>query len=245
MLSGDSPQVAAAIGADLGLATSRGAMSPTDKAAHLAALKTSGHHIAMVGDGINDAPALAHADLGIALASGTDIAAATADVTLMRGDLRLVGAVLELAGRVRRTIVENLFWAFLFNVIGMPLAAFGYLSPEFAGAAMAISSVMVIGNALRLGRWTRRRYRRYRRRTSGHGLMWMTDRRLGRWRAGGAGQGAPGEGVGVAVVILDLFGARQFKIFDMQLAAERLIGDISQLGLFDHRRLGGKAHPQC
>ena len=71
----------------------------------------------------------------------------------MRGDLRLVGAVLELAGRVRRTIVENLFWAFLFNVIGMPLAAFGYLSPEFAGAAMALSSVMVIGNALRLGRW--------------------------------------------------------------------------------------------
>lgn len=153
MLSGDSPRVAAAIGADLGLATSRGAMSPTDKAAHLAALKTTGHHIAMVGDGINDAPALAHADLGIALASGTDIAAATADVTLMRGDLRLVGAVLELAGRVRRTIVENLFWAFLFNVIGMPLAAFGYLSPEFAGAAMALSSVMVIGNALRLGRW--------------------------------------------------------------------------------------------
>ena len=153
MLSGDSPRVAAAIGAELGLATSLGAMSPADKAARLAALKAAGHHIAMVGDGINDAPALAHADLGIALASGTDIAAATADVTLMRSDLRLVGAVLDLAGRMRLTIIQNLFWAFLFNVIGMPLAAFGYLSPEFAGAAMALSSVMVIGNALRLGRW--------------------------------------------------------------------------------------------
>jgi Cu+-exporting ATPase len=153
MISGDNAGAAAAVARAVGMTEFEANVTPQDKAARVAALKQRGR-VAMVGDGINDAPALAAADLGIALGSGTDIAMHAAGVTLMRSDPRLVATAIEISRATVRKIRQNLFFAFIYNVIGIPLAAAGLLSPVFAGAAMALSSVSVVTNALLLRRYS-------------------------------------------------------------------------------------------
>ena len=156
LVSGDNRGSAQAVADQLGITDVHAEVLPGDKAGVIAALRNGlphGAKVAMVGDGVNDAPALAAADVGIAMSTGTDVAMATAGITLMRGDLSLVMAALSISQRTTAKIRQNLFWAFVYNVVGIPLAAFGYLSPVVAGAAMALSSVSVISNALLLKRW--------------------------------------------------------------------------------------------
>ncbi len=156
LVSGDNRGSAQAVADALGIAEVHAEVLPGDKAGVIAALRQGlphGARVAMVGDGVNDAPALAAADVGIAMSTGTDVAMATAGITLMRGDLSLVMAALSISQRTTSKIRQNLFWAFVYNVVGIPLAAFGLLSPVVAGAAMALSSVSVISNALLLKRW--------------------------------------------------------------------------------------------
>jgi Cu+-exporting ATPase len=156
LLSGDNRGAAEATARKLGIGDVRAEVLPADKAQVVASLRQglpAGAKVAMVGDGINDAPALAAADVGLAMATGTDVAMETAGLTLMRGDPMLVVEALALSRAVTAKIRQNLFWAFVYNVVGIPLAAFGALSPVLAGAAMALSSVSVVGNALLLRRW--------------------------------------------------------------------------------------------
>lgn len=153
MLTGDNAGAARAVAAELGIEDVRAELLPEDKARVVDELRASGHVVAMVGDGINDAPALSAADLGIAVGGGTDVAVESADVTLLRRDPVLVAATLDVSRQTYRTIRQGLFWAFIYNVLGIPLAALGLLDPVIAGAAMALSSVSVVGNALRLRRW--------------------------------------------------------------------------------------------
>jgi Cu+-exporting ATPase len=153
MLTGDNAAAARHLAGAIGLDDLRAELLPADKVHAVAELKGKGEIVAMVGDGINDAPALAAADLGIAMATGTDVAIETAGIALMRGDPLLAPAAIDLARATKRKIVQNLVWAFLFNVLGIPLAAMGGLTPIVAGAAMALSSVTVVTNALSLNRW--------------------------------------------------------------------------------------------
>lgn len=158
MVSGDNRGAAEAMARRLGLDPAAGEVRaevlPGDKAAQVAALQQQGGRVvAMVGDGVNDAPALAAADVGMAMGNGTDVAMHAAGITLMRGDPQLVAAALDISHRTVLKIRQNLFWAFAYNVAGIPLAALGYLSPVVAGAAMALSSVSVMANALLLKRW--------------------------------------------------------------------------------------------
>jgi Cu+-exporting ATPase len=153
MLSGDNPGSAHHVAAILGIDEVHAQVLPEGKAAIIAQLRSSGLRVAMVGDGINDAPALAAADIGVAMGGGTDVAMHTAGVTLMRGDPRLLVDAIDISRLTYGKIRQNLFWAFIFNVVGVPLAAFGLLNPMIAGAAMAFSSVTVISNALLLKRW--------------------------------------------------------------------------------------------
>ncbi|HRW60145.1 MAG TPA: heavy metal translocating P-type ATPase [Defluviicoccus sp.] len=153
MLSGDVARVAAAVGAALGVAEVQGGVTPDGKLKTIEELRHAGRTVAMVGDGINDAPALAGADIGIAMGSGTAVALETAGITLMRADPRLVAAALDISRATWRRIHYNLFWAFAYNVIALPLAASGHLSPELAGAAMAMSSLSVVASSLQLRRW--------------------------------------------------------------------------------------------
>jgi Cu+-exporting ATPase len=153
MLTGDTETVAREIAAQVGIANLHASVKPGEKTAAVKALAAEGRHVTMVGDGINDAPALAAADVGIAFGSGTDVAIEAAGVTLMRPDPRLVPAALDIARSTVAKIRQNLFWAFGFNVVGIPLAALGLLTPALAGAAMALSSVAVVTNSLWLRRW--------------------------------------------------------------------------------------------
>ena len=152
LLSGDNRRTAESVAAVAGIDEVQAPVRPAEKAAYIELCRAQGDCVAMVGDGINDAPALAAADIGIAVGTGTDVAVESADVVLLRNDLHGVVRMLRLSRATRRNIRQNLFWALIYNAVGIPLAAAGWLSPLVAGAAMAASSVSVVLNALRLYR---------------------------------------------------------------------------------------------
>ena len=153
VLSGDAMPVVRRLADTVGIVGARGGVRPGEKAATVRELIAAGECVGMVGDGVNDAPALAAADVGIAVGSGTDIAMETAGITLMRPNPLLIPAAIAASRATVRKIKQNLFWAFFYNVVGIPAAALGYLSPTLAGAAMAFSSVCVVSNSLLLRKW--------------------------------------------------------------------------------------------
>jgi Cu+-exporting ATPase len=153
MLTGDNPATAAAIAGQVGITSYRAEVLPQDKAAEVERIRNKGKFTAMVGDGINDAPALAAANVSFAIGAGSDIAIETADITLVRNDLMSVADAVSLSKKTLGKIRQNLFFAFIYNALGIPLAAVGLLNPVIAATAMAMSSVSVVGNSLLLKRW--------------------------------------------------------------------------------------------
>ena len=153
MLTGDNVGSAKRVASELGLSDYRAEVLPEQKAQIVNELKSQGEIVGMVGDGLNDAPALAAAHVGIAMSTGTDVAMHTAGLTLLRGNPLLIADAISLSRKTYTKIQHNLFWAFIYNIIGIPLAALGYLNPIIAGAAMAFSSVSVVANSLLLKRW--------------------------------------------------------------------------------------------
>ena len=157
LLTGDNETTARAVGAEVGIDEVIAEVLPAEKAEVVRRLQAEGRVVAMIGDGINDAPALAQADLGLAIGTGTDVAIEASDLTLVSGDLRAAADAIRLSRATLRTIKQNLAWAFGYNVAALPLAAAGLLNPLLAGLAMALSSVSVVANALRLRRFQARR----------------------------------------------------------------------------------------
>ena len=150
LLTGDGQEIAHQVGKKLGITEVIAQVKPKDKVEAVFAKQRQGALVAMIGDGVNDAAAIAQADLGIAMGSGTDVAIQAADITLMRSDLLAAIDAIRLSRRTLKTIKSNLFWAFAYNVAAIPLAAVGLLNPMLAGATMACSSLFVVGNSLRL-----------------------------------------------------------------------------------------------